>query len=72
MVQQYSSQPWSRNTQIFIQTKALYIPQHNLRTGDAVTYSPGNGDGIISYTGAGAGTTLTDRNSCLWRRSVMI
>ena len=28
-------------TQKFIQTKALYIRNHNLRTGDQVTYSPG-------------------------------
>ena len=58
----FFSNPGAGITQIFIQTKALYIPQHNLRTGDVVTYSPGNGDGIISFeTGAGAGTTLTDQ-----------
>ena len=38
---------------IFIQTKALYIPNHELETGDRVAYSPGNGSGIISFeTGA--------------------
>ena len=58
----FFSNPGAGITQIFIQTKALYIPQHNLRTGDVLTYSPGNGDGIISFeSGAGAGTTLTDQ-----------
>ena len=56
------SNPGTGLTEIFIQTKALYIPNHELETGDRVTYSPGNGSGIISFeTGAGAGTTLADQ-----------
>ena len=53
-------------TQKFIQTKALYIRNHNLRTGDQVTYSPGtSGSGIIvqDETNVGVGTTLADGQS---------
>ena len=54
------------STQKFIQTKALYIRNHNLRTGDQVTYSPGtSGSGIIvqDETNVGVGTTLADGQS---------
>ena len=53
-------------TQIFIQTKALYLKNHNLQTGDLLTYSPGNGgSGIIvqDETNVGVGTTLPDGQS---------
>jgi hypothetical protein len=53
-------------TQKFIQTKALYIRNHNFQTGDQVTYSPGtSGSGIIvqDETNVGVGTTLADGQS---------
>tara|TARA_R100001594_G_scaffold439_2_gene1654 strand:+ start:3602 stop:17350 length:13749 start_codon:yes stop_codon:yes gene_type:complete len=34
-------------TQISIPTKTLYIPGHNLDTGDELTYSPNNGAGLV-------------------------
>jgi len=53
-------------TQKFIQTKALYLRNHNFQTGDQVTYSPGtSGSGIIvqDETNVGVGTTLADGQS---------
>jgi len=53
-------------TQKFIQTKALYIRNHNFQTGDQVSYSPGtSGSGIIvqDETNVGVGTTLADGQS---------
>ena len=41
------SNPGAGISEIFIQTKALYIPGHDLNTGDKLTYSPNNGDGIV-------------------------
>ena len=41
------SNPGTGLTQIFIPTKSIYIRQHNLKTGDLLTYSPGDGDGIV-------------------------
>jgi len=52
-------------TQKFIQTKALYIRNHNLQTGDQVTYSAGIGSGIVyqDETNVGVGTTLANGQS---------
>ena len=58
--------PGVGDTQKFIQTKALYIRNHNLQTGDQVTYSPGtSGSGIVvqDETNVGVGTALTDGQS---------
>ena len=41
------SNPGAGISEIFIQTKALYIPGHDLNTGDKLTYSPNNGSGIV-------------------------
>lgn len=57
------SNPGSGLTSIFIPTKTIFIENHNLKTGDELTYSPGNGgNGIIveDATNAGVGTTLAD------------
>lgn len=60
------SNPGSSVTSVFIQTKALYLPGHNLKTGDQLTYSTGvgtvKGSGIIvqDETNVGVGTTLAD------------
>ena len=63
------SNPGAGATSVFIQTKALYLPSHNLKTGDQVTYSTGigtvKGSGIIvqDETNVGVGTTLADGSS---------
>jgi len=60
------SNPGAGATSVFIQTKAIYLPGHNLKTGDQVTYSTGigtvKGSGIIvqDETNVGVGTTLAD------------
>ena len=55
--------PGSGATEAFIPTKTIFIKNHNLRTGDQLTYSPGNGgNGIIvqDETNVGVGTTLSN------------
>ena len=62
----------------FIQTKAIYLPGHNLKTGDQVTYSTGigtvKGSGIIvqDETNVGVGTTLADGSSLFVAKITMI
>ena len=41
------SNPGAGISEIFIQTKALYIPGHDLNTGDKLTYSPNTGSGLV-------------------------
>ena len=63
------SNPGAAFTSVFIQTKALYLPGHNLKTGDQVTYSTGigtiKGSGITvqDETNVGVGTALADGSS---------
>ena len=55
--------PGSGITQAFIPSKSIFIKNHNLKTGDQITYSPGTGgSGIIvqDETNVGVGTTLSD------------
>jgi len=40
------SNPGAGITQIFIQTEAIYLPNHNLKTGDIVNYNRNTGDAI--------------------------
>ena len=53
-------------TSVFVQTKAIYLPGHNLKTGDQITYFTGigsaKGSGIIveDETNTGVGNTLAD------------
>jgi len=49
-------------TTIFIPTKTLFIKNHNLETGDAVTYSSNGGSGIVvqDQHNVGVGTTLSN------------
>ena len=57
------SNPGAGLTQKFIPTKTIFIRNHNLRTGDQLTYSSGTGgSGIIvqDETNVGVGTTLSD------------
>ena len=49
------SNPGIGLTQKFIQTKAIYIPDHGLKTGDKLTYSPNQGEGLnIRWDGSDA------------------
>ena len=49
------SNPGIGLTQLFIQTKAIYIPDHGLKTGDKLTYSPNSGTGLnVRWDGSDA------------------
>jgi len=49
------SNPGIGITQKFIQTKAIYLPDHGLKTGDKLTYSPNGGTGLnIRWDGSDA------------------
>ena len=57
------SNPGAGLTSIFIPSKTIFIENHDLKTGDEITYSPGTGgSGIIveDSTNVGVGITLTD------------
>ena len=54
------SNPGIGITQKFIQTKAIYLPDHGLKTGDKLTYSPNQGEGLnIREDGAAANTGIS-------------
>jgi hypothetical protein len=56
--------PGTGISNIFIPTKSIYIPKHELKTGDKLTYSPNSGAGlIVQFTSAGIGTTVADQTS---------
>ena len=59
------SNPGVGLTELFVYPKEMYIPNHELKTGDKLTYSPGNGTGITIWEDGKAGsasgiTTLTN------------
>jgi len=57
------SNPGSGATQVVIPSKTIFIKNHNLNTGDQLTYSPGTGgNGIIvqDENNVGLGTALTN------------
>lgn len=56
------SNPGTGLTEIFVPTKSIYYPNHNLATGDALTYNFSNGNGIVvaEEGNVGVGTTLSD------------
>jgi len=61
----FFANPGAGITQKFIPTKALYFKNHNFKTGDQLTYSPGDGGtGLYvedeTNAGVGLGTTLTN------------
>tara|TARA_B100000700_G_scaffold126444_2_gene141578 strand:- start:8009 stop:22378 length:14370 start_codon:yes stop_codon:yes gene_type:complete len=41
------SNPGTGISEIFVPTKTLYIPGHNLKTNDELTYSPNGGSGLV-------------------------
>jgi len=50
------SNPGIGLTQLFVYSKQMYLPNHELKTGDKVTYAPGNGTGITIREDGLAGT----------------
>ena len=54
--------PGSGSTNVFAQSKSLYIPGHGLKTGDELVYNTNGGDGIIynEPNNVGVATTFTD------------
>ena len=58
------SNPGTGISEIFIPTKSVYIPNHKLKTGDQLTYSPNSGSGlIVQFTSAGIGTTVANQTT---------
>ena len=59
----FFSNPGAGITQIFIPTRTIYIPNHQLETGDQLTYSTNGGNPlVVSFTGIGT-TTISDNSS---------
>ena len=57
------SNPGVGLTELFVYPKEMYLPNHDLKTGDKLTYSPGNGAAITIWEDGKAGTgikTLVD------------
>lgn len=63
--------PGTGVTEIFIPTKSIYIKNHNLNTGDQVTYSSNSGSGLIvlESDGVGIGTTLPYLTNSICRKT---
>ena len=57
------SNPGAGLTRVDIPTKGIYIKDHGLQTGDQLTYSPGNGNGIDVLNIVGASSTLTNNQT---------
>ncbi len=58
------SNPGAGITQIFIPTKTIYIPNHQLETGDKLTYSPNGGNAInVSTNGISTAFVLSDQST---------
>ena len=56
------SNPGTGLTSVFIPTRTLYIPDHNLSTGDALTYSTNSGSAIIVSNNGISTTTLANQS----------
>jgi len=59
------SNPGSGKTQIFVETRSIYLPNHQLSTGDIVTYQPNSGDSIGIATNSIVGNGATDPDTTL-------
>ena len=59
------SNPGSGKTEIFVETRAIYLPNHGLRTGDVVTYQTNGGDSIGIATHSIVGNGVTDPDTTL-------
>ena len=57
------SNPGSGITQVFVPTQTLYIPKHDLKTGDLLTYNLNGGSAIgVSTNGISTAVTLSDQS----------
>ena len=60
----FFSNPGAGITQIFIPTKTIYIPNHELETGDQLTYSLNGGSAIgVSTNGISTSVTLSNQST---------
>ena len=60
----FFSNPGAGITQIFIPTKTIYIPNHQLETGDQLTYSLNGGSAIgVSTNGISTSVTLSNQST---------
>jgi hypothetical protein len=57
------SNPGVGITQIFVPTKTIYLPNHQLETGDVLTYSTNTGAGISISSNGISSRTLQDESS---------
>ena len=59
------SNPGSGKTQLFVPNGTIYLPSHELKTGDSLTYKTNGGDPITVYSVGTGNTDLVD-NSTLY------
>jgi hypothetical protein len=57
------SNPGVGITEITIPTKTIYLPKHNLNTGDSLLYSTYSGDGILISSDGISTSVLTDQST---------
>ena len=57
----FLANPGAGITAIFIPTKSIYIKNHNLNTGDQLTYSPNGGSGIVAQSSVGTALTFSNQ-----------
>ena len=58
----FFSNPGAGITQVFIENRGLFLPNHNLVTGDVVKYHNGGGDSIVVTADPTGSTTYTIAN----------
>jgi len=56
----FFSNPGAGITQIFVPTQSIYIPKHNLNTGDVLKYNNNDGSSISILNASGIITTLSN------------
>ena len=59
------SNPGSGKTQIFVETRSIFLPNHGLRTGDVLTYQTNGGSSIGIATNPNTGIAATNPNTTL-------
>ena len=58
----FFSNPGAGITQVFIENRGIFLPDHNLKTGDVVLYNSGGGQSIEVATNPSAGPTYRIAN----------
>ena len=59
----FFSNPGAGITQVFIENRGIFLPDHNLRTGDVVLYNNGGGQSIEVVTNPSVGPTYRIANN---------